>query len=316
MLRLAGATGARLAWVPRRAGERGAVEAGTLPGLLPGGRPVTDAPARVDVAAVWGVDTLPSVPGRDLSGMLADAAQGRLAALVVGGVDPDDLPDPVLARRALETAFVVSLEVRGGAVTERADVVLPVAPHPERAGTFLTWEGRTRPFPAALSSDAMPDHRVLDALAGELDVDLGLRGLEGVRAEIEELEPWRAARASAPASPAAEPPRPGPNQAVLATWPMLLDAGRLQDGEPYLAGTAHRAVARLSAAAASRIGVADGDPVTVTTTSGSVTLPLAVTAMPDHVVWLPTNSPPSRVRATLGVGAGAVVRIGPGGGQR
>ncbi|WP_017613766.1 NADH-quinone oxidoreductase subunit G, partial [Nocardiopsis salina] len=34
---LAERTGARLAWIPRRAGERGAVDAGTLPGLLPGG---------------------------------------------------------------------------------------------------------------------------------------------------------------------------------------------------------------------------------------------------------------------------------------
>ena len=40
--RLADATGARLAWVPRRAGERGALEAGALPGLLPGGRPIAD----------------------------------------------------------------------------------------------------------------------------------------------------------------------------------------------------------------------------------------------------------------------------------
>ena len=36
--RLARATGARLAWIPRRAGERGAIEAGALPNLLPGGR--------------------------------------------------------------------------------------------------------------------------------------------------------------------------------------------------------------------------------------------------------------------------------------
>ncbi|MGN8565534.1 UNVERIFIED_CONTAM: hypothetical protein LJA28_08775, partial [Campylobacter jejuni] len=36
-------TGARVAWVPRRAGDRGAVEAGCLPGLLPGGRPLEDA---------------------------------------------------------------------------------------------------------------------------------------------------------------------------------------------------------------------------------------------------------------------------------
>ncbi|MDP9444471.1 MAG: NADH-quinone oxidoreductase subunit G, partial [Actinomycetota bacterium] len=41
-LRLARATGGRLAWVPRRAGERGALETGCLPGLLPGGRPVSD----------------------------------------------------------------------------------------------------------------------------------------------------------------------------------------------------------------------------------------------------------------------------------
>ena len=30
-------------------------------------------------------------------------------------------------------------------------------------------------------------------------------------------------------------------QAVLATWQPLLDDGRLQDGEPYLAGTARAA---------------------------------------------------------------------------
>ncbi|MBV9832001.1 MAG: NADH-quinone oxidoreductase subunit G, partial [Marmoricola sp.] len=46
--RLAARTGARVAWVPRRAGDRGAVETGALPHLLPGGRPVTDAGARVD----------------------------------------------------------------------------------------------------------------------------------------------------------------------------------------------------------------------------------------------------------------------------
>ncbi|MEI2811810.1 MAG: hypothetical protein V9F00_16915 [Nocardioides sp.] len=38
-VKLAESTGARLAWVPRRAGDRGAVEAGCLPTLLPGGRP-------------------------------------------------------------------------------------------------------------------------------------------------------------------------------------------------------------------------------------------------------------------------------------
>ena len=61
--RLAAATGARLAWIPRRAGERGAVEAGALPGLLPGGRPVNDASAREQTAVGWNFSELPSTAG-------------------------------------------------------------------------------------------------------------------------------------------------------------------------------------------------------------------------------------------------------------
>ncbi|MFE3933925.1 NADH-quinone oxidoreductase subunit G, partial [Streptomyces goshikiensis] len=45
-VRAAAATGASLVWIPRRAGERAAVEAGALPSLLPGGRPATDPRAR------------------------------------------------------------------------------------------------------------------------------------------------------------------------------------------------------------------------------------------------------------------------------
>ncbi|MFD5660018.1 NADH-quinone oxidoreductase subunit G, partial [Streptomyces hirsutus] len=63
-VRIATATGARLVWIPRRAGERGAVEAGALPSLLPGGRPATDPRAREEVAAVWGVAARPHRYGR------------------------------------------------------------------------------------------------------------------------------------------------------------------------------------------------------------------------------------------------------------
>ena len=87
------ATGARLAWVPRRAGERGAVEAGALPGLLPGGRPSPTRRPATD-AAGWNVGDLPAAPGRDTTGILAAVRDGELGALVIGGVDPADLPDP------------------------------------------------------------------------------------------------------------------------------------------------------------------------------------------------------------------------------
>ncbi len=111
--RLAAATGARLGWVPRRAGDRGALEAGALPNLLPGGRPVTDPAAREQTATAWNISELPAEVGRDTAGILAAAASGELGALLIGGVEPADLPDPDAALAAIDTAsFVVSLELR------------------------------------------------------------------------------------------------------------------------------------------------------------------------------------------------------------
>ncbi|MGN8247276.1 NADH-quinone oxidoreductase subunit G [Cellulomonas soli] len=309
-LRLAERTGARLAWVPRRAGERGAVEAGALPTLLPGGRPVADSAARVDLAAAWGVEQLPAAPGRPTGAILQAAVAGTLGALVVGGVDPADLPDPALARRALTAVpFVVALEVRRSEVTDAADVVLPVAPPVEKPGTFVTWEGRPRPFPQALATTAMADHRVLDLLADALGVELGLPTVTAVHDELDQLGGWDGARVGAPTVESTEPPTIAAGTAVLATWHQLLDAGRLQSGEPFLAGTAKRPVARISEVTAQAAGVADGAQLAVSTDAGTITLPVVVTEMLDHVVWLPTNAVGSAVRDTLHADAGDVVRI-------
>jgi NADH-quinone oxidoreductase subunit G len=313
--RLADATGAQLAWVPRRAGERGALEAGALPALLPGGRPLANDAARQEVAAAWNVDELPTATGRDADGILAAATDGTLGALLVGGVEPDDFADPDAVLAALDAAgFVVSLELRHSAVTERADVVFPVAPTAQKSGAFVNWEGRYREFAPALHGTAeqagQPDHRVLDALSDELGVYLGLTTVEGAREEFFWLGAWDGEHAAAPQIAAPEPAQPGPGEAVLTGWRMLLDEGRLQDGEPYLAGTARTPVVRLSADSAAEIGAGEGDAVTVSTSRGSITLPLTITDMPDRVVWLPLNSPGSAVHRELGVTVGSVVRIG------
>ncbi len=301
--RLADTTGARLAWIPRRAGERGALETGCLPNVLPGGAPVSDDTARERTAAQWHVDELPSAPGRDTTAILAAADTGELGALLIGGVELGDLPDPFLALSAVEAApFVVSLELRESAVTKLADVVFPIAPVVEKSGSFMNWEGRIRPFGPAMASNAASDSRVLQTLADEMGVDLGLSS--GVRATAWDGAPPLRPEITAPASTS-----PGPGEAVLATWRMLLDAGRLQEGEPYLAGTARPSVARLSPATAAEIGAADGDLVTLRTDRGEISLPLSVTEMADRVVWVPMNSPGSAAYAQLGVGAGAVVRV-------
>ena len=145
---------------PARAGERGALEAGLLP-----------------------------EPGaRDLRRSSTRPTRARIDGLVVGGIDPADLPDPAAAREALaRVPFLVSLELRHSAVTELADVVFPVAAAVEKAGTFVDWEGRERPFDTALPTVHHHHRPAGPALAGRRD---GCRA----RAARRRRGPRRAAR--------------------------------------------------------------------------------------------------------------------------
>lgn len=306
---LAAGTGARLAWVPRRAGDRGAVEAGALPTLLPGGRPVGEASARVDVAAAWGVDSLPASPGRDGNAIVAALAKGDLGGVVVGGVDPDDTADPALFRAALDAAgFVVSLELRETDVTRVADVVLPVAPVTDKAGTFVTWDGRPRSFDAVFTNpSSLPDLRVLAGIADELAAvghgrPLGFRTVAEVRAEMQALGPWDGARPALDAGKAPKSakapkgPKKGEVALALATWKQLIDLGSMQDGEVHLRATARTPVARVSRATyESAFGMLEARTageqlVTITGDRGTVTLPVVVADLPDGVVWVPARS--------------------------
>ncbi|MGL5808815.1 MAG: NADH-quinone oxidoreductase subunit G [Nocardioides sp.] len=316
---LAAATGARLAWVPRRAGDRGAVEAGCLPTLLPGGRPVVDNAARVDAATQWGVESLPAKVGRSGDEILAVLGPREvdgephvdIGGLVVGGVELADLADPAAAAAALARAsFVVSLELRQTEVTALADVVFPVAPVTEKAGTFVNWEGRTRTFDAVLADPtSLPDLRVLAGIAEELGRPLGFRTVAEARADMTALGPWDGSRTK-PAKLAKTPKARARAKAAskhtwtLATWKQMLDNGALQAGDEHLRGTARRPVARVSQTEYDRLGrpamlAVEGD-------RGSVTLPAEVADLPDQVVWVPANSHGAGVLAGLSSPGSAV----------
>lgn len=268
---------------------------------------MADATARAEVAVAWQVETLPEKPGRDTAGILGAARSGEVDAVVVGGVDPADL-GVADAAGALERPFVVSLELRSSAVTAVADVVLPVASHAEKAGSFVDWEGRVRPFDAALTSNAVSDYRALDMLADEMGEFLGTRTVREVRAEMDALGGWGGDRPAAPQVAAGKVPS-ADDGLVLATWRHLLDLGSMQDGEPFLAGTAPAPVARVSRSTAAALGVGDGDQVTVQAAEVEVTAPILVSEMPDHVVWLPTNTAGCDLRSLLADPPGASVSV-------
>lgn len=297
VVRLAQRCKAHIQWVPRRAGERGGLEAGLLPGLLPFGRPVSSADARESLA--WG--EIPATRGLDASQMLEAATEGRVKALVVGGVDLRDFNDPAAARDALDRVdFLVSLEVRRSEVTDRADVILPVAPPLEKNGTFINWEGRLRPFGQAIASRAQTDRLVFDALAREFGADLGLSDLVSLYDQVNPLMNWTGEHEEfvpAQASPLVELAE---GQALLATHKPMLDAGRLQDGATMLAGSARRPVVFASRATVAGLGIDEGEELTLSTQRGSITLPLQFADLPDGVVWVPECSQGSIVHESLG----------------
>ena len=307
---LAAKTGAKIAYIPRRAGERGALEAGALGSLLPGGRPVADAAARVDIAAAWGVAALPTQAGRTTAEIISGLASNQLDALVVGGVDAHDLLNSRQALDALKKSFVVSLEIAPSSITDVADVVLPVAAITEKSGSFLNWEGRARAFDAAVEdSQNRSDVRILSMIADAMGESIMLGTVTAAAREFNQLGKWDGARVAFTSVAPVAAKAIGANEALLTSWRRLLDMGTLQKGEDNLAGTRRPTVAVISAKRATSLGVTSGDQVRVANAHGSITIPALVEDIHDDAVWLPRNSFASQTLVSLNAVHGDVVTV-------
>jgi len=307
---LAQTSGAKLAWIPRRAGERGAVQAGAIGNLLPGGRLVTDAAARQEIADAWSVNSLPSHVGRSTSEIIASVNSDQIGALLVGGVDPLDLENNQQALAALDKAFVVSLEIAPSAVTSRANVVLPVAAVTEKSGSFLNWEGRARSFDSAVNDSLnRSDLRILSMIAEEMGTSLNLGTVTAATKEIASIKVWQGERSKMNATSTPSQPNLNPNEALITSWRRLLDLGTMQEGEENLAGTARQTVAVISRKRAEALGVNNGDLLKVSTAQGSVTLPALIENIHDDAIWAPRNSRGSQLLTDLNAVHGDVVTV-------
>jgi NADH-quinone oxidoreductase subunit G len=301
-LELAKSSGAKLAWIPRRAGERGALAAGALGNLLPGGRPVSDSAARVGLQSAWGVASLPESQGRSTSEILAALKDKSLDAVLIGGVDPMDISAEALHQ--LLNTFVVSLEIAHTSVTAIADVVLPVAGVVEKTGSYLDWRGIARHFEKGVEdADLRSDVRVLSILADALGTPINLPTVGATVREIASLGNWDGVR---PAFTKRSAESKESKDFTLVSWRFLLDLGSLQEGEENLAGTAKKARAHISSSAAATLGVIESDFVVISSESGSIELPVLIREIADNLIWVPRNSEGSQVIPSLGFTRGAV----------
>ena len=292
------ATGARLAWVPRRAGERGAVEAGALPGLLPGGRPVADAGARVDVGDRLGRRRAARRrPAATPARILAAAAAGELGALRRRRRRPGR---PARPRRGAGRARRRAVRGQPGAARQRGHRARrrrAARSRRRREGRHVPRLGGPRaavrrrccaaptPCPTCACCTCSPTRWA--SPSGLPDVAAGPRA----RSPSSAPGTAPACRLAATHGRRAPAPRPAPGEAVLATWHAAARRRPAAGRRAYLAGTAKPA-GRPAVRRHRRRGSASPTATRVTRvapTAARSRCRSRVTDMPDGVVWVPTQ---------------------------
>ena len=311
----------RFAYLPRRAGDRGALRAGVHPNLLPGGRDVPrdqfpdERSEHADVEARWG--RLSRAPGLDARGILEAASRREIDVLFLVGVDPlADYPDANLARHALANArFRIVQDMTLRDYELYADAALPAAAFLEKDGHFTDWEGRGQRIRSVRTPPglARPDWQIFQELSEVMDADMGFHSLDALHQEMGQL---LAPRTMEPGGPLEEViaeregrarasdeggPTGSPGGLKLFTYPLLVDDGRLSvDSDELKAALAQEPFIEVHPEDAERLGLIDVQLATIRTEAGETELPVRVTdAVAPGSVFVPYNQAGFRANRLL-----------------
>jgi NADH-quinone oxidoreductase subunit G len=244
--------------------------------------------------------------GLNAAAMLAEP---RKAYLLLN-VDPElDTANPVATRAALDTAeCVIALTPFKSGALEHADVLLPIAPFTETAGTFVNCEGRVQAFSGVVipQAGARPAWKVLRVLGTLLGLSgFGYESIEQIRAELpraDEIGNWL----SNATKTALETPLRVTNGLeriadvpIYAADPLVRRAPSLQKTRDALPPRARAHPATLAT-----LGLADGSEVKVSQDGAHATLTLVSdTGIPEGCVRVSAAHPLTR---TLGPMFGSI----------
>jgi NADH-quinone oxidoreductase subunit G len=216
-----------------------------------------------------------------------------------------DCYDPQTARRALDQAEMVVAMSAYKHGMDYADVLLPVSPFTETAGTFVNCEGRAQSFNGSVRplGETRPAWKVLRVLGNLLDLQgFNYETAEEIRNELLGLPSNAKAidgdlrprlNNSAKLAPKAASLQSGDALERLAPVPIYSTDSVVRRSPPLQqTSDARPPLAWISPALADRLAVIDGDPVRVSQGSGSAVLPAALDSrLPQNVVRLATAHP-------------------------
>ncbi len=254
------------------------------------------------------VGAQPQQGGLNAGQMLNGSA---LKALVLMGVEPElDAANPSAALAAAQAAemVVVMSAFRSEAAAEYADVMLPISPFTETAGSFINAEGLVQSFHGVVKplGDTRPGWKVLRVLGTMLGLDgFAFETVEEVRAQALGDVAALPARLNNQTTAAVQASPATGGLERLADVP-IYSADALVRRSPALQATADAKapVASLPSALWAELGLSDGAQVKVSQDAGSVVLPAVLDAsLPANVVRVPTGHPAT---AALGAAFGAI----------
>jgi assimilatory nitrate reductase catalytic subunit len=139
----------------------GGREVGGLSNLLSAHRDLANPQHRAEVAALWGVESVPAKPGKTAVEMFQAAADGEIKLLWIACTNPaQSMPDQGTVRRALQRAeFVIVQEAFATAATcAWADLLLPATTWGEKEGTVTNSERRISRVRAAVPAPGAARH--------------------------------------------------------------------------------------------------------------------------------------------------------------
>jgi NADH-quinone oxidoreductase subunit G len=279
----------------------GALEMGLVPDLYPGHQPFDNMKVRSRLASFWGGKLSP-VEGLDFDGMMGAARQGSLKGMWIMGADPANdcrLAGDVLGR----VSFLVVQDLFMTDSASLAEVVLPAASFAESDGSYTNLTGRVQAIHAARRppGQARPDWWIIVEVArrmvsGKRRRGWGFAGAADVLVEISKVLPgYRGVDYATMGSDGWQPPAPqtaarrafvhvesdlppfDPDYPLtLVTGRLLYDRGTLLRCSGRIQNLVPDAFLMIHPSDAEKLGLAEGDDVSVVSAQGRLGLSVRV----------------------------------------
>ena len=156
----------------------GGREVGGMANLMSGHRDMANDAHRAEIAKLWGVDDVPSQPGKTAVEMFDAVRSGEIKIIWIACTNPaQSLPDQKLVREALKNAELVIVQeaYKTTATVDYADVLLPATTWSEKEGTVTNSERRITRLKPVLPKPAetLHDWEIVIDFARRLERMLG-----------------------------------------------------------------------------------------------------------------------------------------------